>query len=43
MKPINTSYYDFEKLVTGGFVYVDKTAQIYELANACRRNWHAKM
>ena len=32
MKPINTSYYDFEKLVTGGFVYVDKTAQIYELA-----------
>ena len=32
MKPINTSYYDFEKLVTGGFVYVDKTARIYELA-----------
>ena len=31
-KPINTSFYDFEKLVTGGFVYVDKTAQIYELA-----------
>ena len=32
MKPINTSYYDFEKLVKGGFVYVDKTAQLYELA-----------
>ena len=32
LKPINTSFYDFEKLVTGGFVYVDKTAQIYELA-----------
>ena len=31
MKPINTSYYDFEKLVKGGFVYVDKTAQLYEL------------
>ena len=32
LKPINTSFYDFERLVTGGFVYVDKTAQIYELA-----------
>ena len=32
LKPINTSFYDFEKLVTGGFVYVDKTAQLYELA-----------
>ena len=32
LKPINTSFYDFEKLMTGGFVYVDKTAQLYELA-----------
>ena len=31
MKTINTGYCDFEKLVTGGFVSVDKTAQIYEL------------
>ena len=23
LKPINTSFYDFEKLVTGGFVYTD--------------------
>ena len=32
MKPINTSIYDFPTLVTGGYVYVDKTAQLYELA-----------
>lgn len=32
MKPINTSIYDFPTLITGGYVYVDKTAQIYELA-----------
>ena len=32
MKPINTSYYDFATLITGGYVYVDKTAQLYELA-----------
>ena len=32
MKPINTSYYDFTTLITGGYVYVDKTAQLYELA-----------
>ena len=32
MKPINTSYYDFPTLITGGYVYVDKTAQLYELA-----------
>ena len=32
MKPINTSLYDFPTLVEGGFVYVDKTAQLYELA-----------
>ena len=34
MKPINTSYYDFETLITGGYVYVDKTAQLYELAKS---------
>ena len=32
MKPINTSYYDFATLITGGYVYVDKTARLYELA-----------
>ena len=32
MKPINTSIYDFPTLVTGGSVYVDKTAILYELA-----------
>ena len=31
MKPINTSIYDFPTLVQT-YVYVDKTAQIYELA-----------
>ena len=34
MKPINTSIYDFPTLITGGYVYVDKTAVLYELANA---------
>ena len=34
MKPINTSIYDFPTLITGGYVYVDKTAQIYELAKS---------
>ena len=32
LKPINTSIYDFPRLVTGGYVYVDKTAQLYEIA-----------
>ena len=32
MKPINTSIYDFPSLIEGGFVYVDKTALLYELA-----------
>ena len=32
MKPINTSIYDFPTLITGGYVYVDKTAILYELA-----------
>ena len=32
MKPINTSIYDFPTLITGGYVYVDKTAQLYDLA-----------
>ena len=32
MKPINTSIYDFPTLITGGYVYVDKTAQLYGLA-----------
>ena len=34
MKPINTSIYDFPTLITGGYVYVDKTAQLYELAKS---------
>ena len=32
MKPINTSFYDFDRIIEGGFVYVDKTAILYELA-----------
>ena len=32
MKPINTSIYDFPTMITGGYVYVDKTARLYELA-----------
>ena len=32
MKPINTSIYDFPTLIEGGYVYVDKTARLYELA-----------
>ena len=32
MKPINTSIYDFPTMIQSGFVYVDKTAQIYEIA-----------
>ena len=31
MKPINTSLYDFSRLIEGGYVYVDKTAPLYEL------------
>ena len=32
MKPINTSLYDFDRIIEGGYVYVDKTAILYELA-----------
>jgi len=31
MKPLTTSVYTFAKLIEGGFLYVDKTAGIYEL------------
>lgn len=31
MKPISTSVYTFSHLIEGGFIYVDKTAQIYRL------------
>ena len=31
MKPLTTSVYTFEKLCDGGFLYVDKTAGIYDL------------
>jgi hypothetical protein len=31
MKPITTSIFTFEKLVEGGYVYVDKTARLYDL------------
>lgn len=34
MKTINTSIFDFPELIKGGFVYVDKTAQLYELAKS---------
>ena len=32
MKPINTSIFDFPELITGGYVYVDKTGVLYEIA-----------
>ena len=32
MKPINTSIYDFSTMITDEYVYVDKTAILYELA-----------
>jgi len=32
LKPINTSVFDFTTLIRNGCVYVDKTAQIYEIA-----------
>ena len=32
MKPINTSIYDFPTMIADGYVYVDKTAILYELA-----------
>ena len=31
MKPLTTSCYTFHKLIEGGFLYLDKTANIYEL------------
>ena len=31
MKPINTSIYDFPTLITGGYVYVDKTALLHRM------------
>jgi len=31
MKPITTSIFDFPTMIAEGYVYVDKTAQIYEL------------
>jgi len=31
MKPLTTSVYTYEKLCVGGFLYVDKTAGIYDL------------
>jgi len=31
MKPLTTSCYTFSKLIDGGFLYVDKTAGIYDL------------
>ena len=32
MKQINTSFYDFDRIIEGGYVYVDKTAILYEIA-----------
>jgi hypothetical protein len=33
MKPIATDTYNFEQLINDGYIYVDKTAQLYRLAN----------
>ena len=32
MKPIATANYDFESLIKGGYVYVDKTDMLWKLA-----------
>ena len=32
MKPINTSIYDFPEIIRSGYVYVDKTAILHEIA-----------
>ena len=32
MKPINTSLYDFPRIIEDGYVYVDKTDRLHELA-----------
>ena len=34
MKTLATSNYDFEKLITDGCVYVDKTDMFWKLASA---------
>ena len=36
MKPISTSTYTFEDLIGGGYVYVDKTADIHVLASQAK-------
>lgn len=33
MKPLTTSIYTFEKLIEGGYQYVDKTVQLFSLIN----------
>ena len=33
MKPIATDNYDFERLITDGYIYVDKTDMLWKLAN----------
>ena len=43
MKPLTTSVYTFSKLIEGGFLYVDKTASIYELLRpACAQYFLAR-
>ncbi len=43
MKPLTTSVYTFSKLIDGGFLYVDKTAGIYELLRpACAQYFLAR-
>ena len=36
MKPISTSTYTFSDLVGGGYVYVDKTANIHAIASPAK-------
>lgn len=38
-KPLTTSIYAFSDLIRGGFVYVDKTAQIHALVRARREQF----
>jgi len=43
MKPLTTCVYTFSKLIDGGFLYVDKSAGIYELLRlACGQYFLAR-
>lgn len=39
MKPLSTSIYTFADLIGGGFLYVDKTAQVYDLIKPAKAQY----